>query len=320
MKRFKLFALSSLLLITPLAGCSAADFSFNHKVKDNVESVELDITVMKVDIGDSFQLTPTVTYRDGKEPENIYKLWMSSNERVATVTQTGFVSAIGGGDATITFLIGKTGSACCSVHVNKDDGGDIPPTPPQPGEFTISLNATRKTLSFGQTFLLLATTSEDAEVSWSVTSGVGIVEVDNTGLVTAGSVAGEAVVTATANDKSASCTFTVEADPDDDDDEKIIEFFFFIDYNNVDETDTTGNRLLAHFLWYPDRPVGQSGLVPSDPTVAPTSDFPYFIGWSDHAIIDSKDGLIDVNTYTSGDTRNFIYIFGIWADVQKGEF
>ena len=101
---------------------------------------------------------------------------------------------------------------------------------------------------------------------------------------------------------------------------KTINVFFFIDYNNVDEADTTGKRLLANFLWYPDRPIGQSGLVPSDPTVAPTSDFPYFIGWSTRAIIDSRDLLIDVDTFTLGSSRNYIYIFGIWSDVPKGAF
>lgn len=319
MKKLRLFFISSLLLAAPLTACNKVNYSPTKPSGNDlcVTGVTLDVNYMSLEVGETLQLIPTITYKDDKEV-SVYTEWRSSNEKVALVSETGFVSAISGGTAFITFIAGYK-SASCEIVVPKHDSPVDPDDPPVPGEFTIRLNSTAETLQFGETFQLIATTSETADVSWNVTSGGNIVTVDSNGLVTAGSVVGNATVTATANEKTASCVFTVE-DGGGEDDERTISYFFFIDYNNVDETDTTGNRLLAHFLWYPDRPVGQSGLVPSDPTVAPTSDFPYFIGWSDHAIIDSKDGLIDVNTYTSGDTRNFIYIFGIWADVQKGEF
>ena len=184
MKKFRLFALTSLLLLLPLAGCKALDFSANVNKRDNVESVTLDIKDMTLEIGESFQLTPEITYRDGKETD-VYKRWMSSDTKVVTVTDNGFVSAVGGGKATVTFLAGVKASAACSVKVNfPDDGGGDTPEPPQPGEFTIRLNTTSKQLSLRQTFQLVATTSEDAEVTWAVTRGEGIVEVDQTGLVT----------------------------------------------------------------------------------------------------------------------------------------
>ena len=316
MNKMKLFAFSTLLLVAPLASCKALDYSYNKKISGNdVKSVSFDLTYVKLEVGESIQLEPIIEYYDDIEVK-IYTEWRTSDEKVATV-DNGFVSAVGGGRCHITFLAGTTKAAVCEIEVPKHDEQ----TPdPIPGEFTIRLNESRKDLVFRQTFQLIATTSEDAEVSWAVTSGEGIVTVDNAGLVTAGAVEGRAVVTATANNRSAHCTFDVAPEGGDDEDDKIINVFFFLDYNSVDEEDTTGTRLLANFMWYPDRPVGQSGLVPATPTTAPTSDFPHFIGWSNKAIIDSASELIDVETYVTGDLKDFAYIFGIWSDVPKGEF
>ena len=316
MNKMKFLMLSSLLLATPLTGCKVNDYYVNNRTGNDVESVSFDMTYVKLEIGESIQLEPIIVYKDGKEVP-IYTEWRTSNAKVATV-DNGFVSAVGSGRCHITFLAGTTKTAYCEIEVPRHDegGGDDP----IPGEFTIRLNTNNVELTYRQTYQLIATTSEDAEVSWAVTTGDGIVTVDQSGFVTAGGVEGVAVVTASARNKSASCTFVVSSEGDDDDDEKTIDIYFFLDYNNVDETDTTGKRLLANFLWYPDRPIGQSGLVPQDPTTAPTSDFPYFIGWSTHAIIDSSDLLIDVDTFTTGSARNYIYIFGIWSDVQKGAF
>lgn len=317
MNKMKLLMLSSILLVAPLTSCKVSDFYVNPRGANDVESVSFDLNYVKLEIGESIQLEPVIVYKDGKEVD-IYTEWRTSNAKVATVSDNGFVSAVGSGRCHITFLAGRTGTAYCEIEVPKvDDGGTTPD--PIPGEFTIRLNTSRVDLTYRQTYQLIASTSEDAEVTWSVTEGNGIVTVDQSGLVTAGGVEGTAVVTASARNKSASCTFTVSSEGDDDD-EKTINIYFFLDYNSVDETDTTGKRLLANFLWYPDRPIGQSGLVPSDPTVAPTSDFPYFIGWSTRAIIDSADLLIDVDTFTTGSARNYIYIFGIWSDVPKGAF
>ena len=318
MNKMKFLVLSLALVAAPLMSCSDVDYYKNDVKGKDVESVSLDVSYLKLEIDDSYQLTPTIKYYNDKEVK-VYKEWRSSNTRVATVDKNGFVSAVGGGTAVITFLAGITGSASCTIDVAKTDEDD---PIPQPGEFTIRLNSQSETLSLGETFQLTASTSEEAEVTWSVTEGAGIVSVDNNGLVTAGFVAGNAAVTASANGKSATCRFTVsdEDDPGEEEDEKTVQYFFFIDYNNVDESDTTGKRLLAKFMWYPNRPVGQSGLVPANPTVAPTSDFTYFIGWSTQPIIDDKDGLIDVDTYCCGDSVYYKFVFGIWSDVPGGQF
>ena len=326
MKNIKLLFASSLLLLGPITGCSDISKTRQNMSGNDakVVSVSLDITYMELETGMTLQLTPTITYKDDAEVE-VYKEWITSNSKVAAVNENGLVTALGGGRCAITFIAGYK-SAACTINVPKPVDPTPGPTPgpgpePQPGEFTISLNKSNCTLGFGESIQLVATTSEDAEVTWAVSDDSNIVTVNDAGLVTAGNVLGTATVTASANGKSAYCVFNVEEQGGGgDEDEKTVRYFFFIDFNSADENDETGTKLLASFKWYPDRPVGQSNMVPADPTQAPTEDFPYFIGWSDHPFVDTKDDLIDVNTYCSGDTRTYKYIFGIWSDVQKGAF
>ena len=305
-------------MLAPLTGCSEFTFGANKVSGNDVESVTLDVTYMKLEEGQTLQLVPTIKYKNDKEIK-VYQKWMTSNDKVADVSQDGLVTALSGGRATITLLVGLTGSASCVIEVPKND---TPVPTPTPSGFTLYLNETSKELHFHDTFQLIATTSEEAEVTWEVTEGGSIVTVDEAGLVTAGAVEGTAIVTAKAKDAKATCTFTVkeEEGSGEEEDLKTVKFFFFIDYNNVDETDETGTKLLASFKWYPNKPVGQSGLVPATPANAPTSDFPYFIGWSTHPVIDDKNLLMDVNTFEAGDTRNFLYVFGIWSDVPADQF
>ena len=322
MKR-KLLFLSSLLLVAPLTACGSE--LPTHDVNPNdakVISVTLDVNYMKLEEGQTLELHPTIKYK-GEAEVDVYQEWRSSKPSVASVTNDGIVTALSGGRTTITFIAGYK-SAACTIDVPKQGGGDTPvPPTPQPGEFSIYLNKSDVSLGYGETYQLIATTSEDVEVTWSVAEGGNIVSVDSNGLVTAGNVLGNARVVASAvyeeKTYTASCSFSVSGQ-EDDPSAMTVRYFFFIDFNNCDEEDETGTKLLASFKWYPDRPVGASGLVPNDPTVAPTSDFPYFVGWSDHPFVDTKDDLIDIATYEAGDTRTYKYIFGIWADVPKGEF
>ena len=319
MKR-KLLFLSALLLVTPLTACGS-ELPVNPASTEDLKvlGVTLDVNYMKLQEGQTLELHPTIKYKNDEEVA-VYTEWRSSKPSVAMVND-GLVTAISGGRTTITFIAGYK-SASCTIDVPKEEGGGVIPVPP-PGEFTIYLNKSDVSLHYGETSQLIARTSEDVEVTWSVTEGGNIVSVDSNGLVTAGQVMGNAKVTASAVYEevtyTATCSFSVSGQ-DDDPSAMTVRYFFFIDFNNCDEEDETGTKLLASFKWYPDRPVGQSGLVPTDPTVPPTSDFPYFVGWSDHPFVDTKDDLIDIATYESGDTRTYKYIFGIWSDVTKGEF
>jgi len=129
-------------------------------------------------------------------------VWASSNLSVATVTQEGVLTAVSEGTATITATAGgKTGS--CSLTVVKKEI-DV-----------ASVELDRKELSMveGDEVTLKATVkpddATDKTVSWK-SSNQEIATVDDSGKVKAVK-AGEAVVTATAGQKSAECKVTVTA-------------------------------------------------------------------------------------------------------------
>ena len=323
MKKNRLVLLTAVLALTGLSGCAnnqvdslANDFA--------VTKVELDPTFAKLEAGDSLQITPTISFKDNQVVE-CYQEWRSSNQKIITVSETGLVLALKPGYASVTFIAGFK-SASCSITV-PDNNAVTPVTPTDPdnpvvpGQFTIELDSTSLTLGVDDTFQLNATTSEQAAVSWS-SDNEAVATVSETGLVIA-SGEGDAVITATANGVNATCAVTVVAEGGEDlppSDEMTVRIYFFIDYNNVDEDDMTGKKLLAKFWWYEDRPIAESGKVPNNPTQAPIPAFPYFAGWSTHPIIDSRDGLLDLSTYKVIDdgSRSFLYIYGIWTDVQGG--
>ena len=327
MKKKSLVFFASILALAGLAGCNQEDVGGLAADDLAVASVTLDVTYQKLEVGESLLLTPTINYKDGVDAEkvNCYKEWKTSNNKVATVSDEGMVLALKTGRAAITYIAGYK-SASCSIEVPGNDiyvnPGDDPSGEgeQQPGEFTIRLNASSITLSTGSTYQLRATTSSEASVSWTSTDEA-IASVSQAGLVTANKE-GNATIHATSNGKSVSCEVTV-ADTEEDlphDEDMTIQIYFFVDYNNVDEEDTTGKKLLSHFWWYPDQPIAQSGKVPANPTQAPTSDFPYFAGWSTHPIIDTKDYLLDLTTCKAEDETDnlFLFIYGIWTDVQGG--
>ena len=306
-----------------------------------VKSVELDSNYQQMQIGDSIQLTPTVTYRDGEV--EVYKEWRSSKYTVATVDETGFVTAVGSGKAYITYRAGLK-MAYCTIYVPSQggsgggsgggsEGGDTP-EPVDPSAFRIGLDATTRTLGVGSEFVLTATPTEVVSVTWTVidsnledSSANGevisyLIDASNPNAVNIkGLQAGTAKMQASANGVTASCLITVVesggggGEPLDGQD---YEIFMYIDYNNVDESDKTGTKLLAHFFWYSDSPVGESGKVPNVTNdMALDRAFPYFQGWSLHSIIDTKADLVDLNTYEVGTASYVINFYGIWSDVPS---
>lgn len=143
--------------------------------------------------GQSYTLKATVV------PDNATNKtvqWTISNASVATVDQNGTVNAISSGKATITASAGDK-SATCAVSVV------IPVT-------SITLNKTSITLEKGSYEVLTATVSpQDAtnkEVKWT-SSDASVAYVEN-GVVTARK-AGDATITASVADFSATCTVSV---------------------------------------------------------------------------------------------------------------
>ena len=154
--------------------------------------------------GASVQLTATVNPSNATDKTIS---WTSSNSSVAKVSD-GKVTAVKAGTATITATAGgKTASVVVTVADN----------PVPVSSVSISGDGVKDgklKLESGASAQLTATVSPsnatDRKVSWT-SSDSSVANVMGTGVVTAGSKAGRATVTATAGGKSASVEVTVEA-------------------------------------------------------------------------------------------------------------
>ena len=313
-----LIALGALSACTTSGGTSKVD---NSKVK----AVELDVNYLSLQQGDTAKLTPTITYKDDVEVK-VDTEWRSNNTKVVTVSDDGEIVAVGGGNASVVFLAGYK-SAACTIKVAKDDEGIPDPLPDEDEQegFKLTIKSSSATIAVGGSFAIKATTTENGEpveeVVTFTSENENIATVDASGLVT-GRSEGYTRIKVQARTSILYCEITVSDEGgEEEDDDKTVEIYFFIDYNNIDFEDTTGKRMLAHFYWYPDQPLKNCSDVPADPldSAHPTSDFPYFIGWSTHTIIDSKDQLWNMDTDVPG-PKTALYLYGIWAAVPKGDF
>ena len=162
--------------------------------------ISLSQTTANINKGETLQLTATVTPSNAN---NKTVTWTSSNTTIATVSNTGLVTAKAVGNATITATTadGSSLSASCQVTVNQPATG-------------ISINKTSATINNGETLQLTATVSPSNASNKSVTwtsSNTSVATVNSNGLVTAKG-RGSATITATTTDGtnlSASCAITV---------------------------------------------------------------------------------------------------------------
>ena len=188
-----------------LAACKSNDDNGDNSDTTTVavESVALNKTELTLEVGGSETLTATV------KPDNATDktvTWSIAPEGIATVAN-GKVTAVAAGTATVTATAGGK-SATCSVKVNAKTQTTV-------AVESVTLNKTELTLEINVSETLTATVTPenatDKNVTWTVEPAEGIVTVVN-GLVTAVGV-GDAVVTATADGKSATCKVTVIAAP-----------------------------------------------------------------------------------------------------------
>lgn len=288
---------ASIGMLVGIASCAPAPAKPNYDI--NVVSVTLNSEQLELDVNATATLTPTITYKDGVQVD-VFTKWTTSDSTVCTV-DNGLVTAKKSGKCTISYIAGYK-QAICHVTVK---GGTPGPIPPTPGEFSITLNQASATITLLETLKLYATTSEPATVTWSSTNP-SVAIVDTTGLVTP-LEEGSTTIIASANNKTATCNVTVDNNTEYD-----CTIFFFIDYNNIDENDTTGTKLLASFRWYQDVPLISSDNIPSDPTTPMDPAFPRFLGWSAHTIIDQESDLWDM----ANDSCHsyFLYLYGIWVE------
>lgn len=187
--------LSGTFLLASLAACSGSS-----EPSPVVATVEVSPTSASPQVGETVQLSATVKDATGNILSGQSVSWSSSAASVASVSNSGLVTANALGTATITAASGnKSGVATITVK-------------PEPiASITLSLSS--DTLLVGETVQLTATLRDQAnnvvtrEISWS-SSNPSVASVSGTGLVT-GVGDGETTVSATVDGKTASATFTV---------------------------------------------------------------------------------------------------------------
>ena len=168
----------------------------------SVTSVTLDLASIELTAGETGQLTATISPSNATN-QNVS--WSSSNEAVATVSNTGLISAAGEGTATITVTTEDGNfTATCDVTVI---------APPSTIAVTgVSLDNTSVSMWVDENRQLTATVApNDAtnqNVSWS-SNNPAVATVSNTGLVTAVNK-GTATITVTTDDGGFTASCAVE--------------------------------------------------------------------------------------------------------------
>ena len=160
------------------------------------EGITLDETSVTIAVGTVYQLAATVTPISTTDPV----VWSSDNEAVASVDQSGKITALTEGMATIIATCG-TVSASCVVTVS---GESIPCE-------SLTLEPTEVTVLVGETTSIIATlvpANTTDQLSW-LSDDAAVAKVDKYGRVT-GVTVGKAVITALCGDQMARCTVTVE--------------------------------------------------------------------------------------------------------------
>src|SRR6059036_3297003 len=166
-----------------------------------VASVEVTPATASVQAGQTVQLTATPRDAGGTPLSGRTVTWSSSNTAVATVSNSGLVSGVTPGSATITATSeGKSGTS--SVTVTNVPVATVDVTPPsasvQAGQ-TVQLTATPKDAN--------GAPLSGRTVTWS-SSNTAVAAVNNSGLVS-GVTPGSATVTATSEGKSGTSSVTV---------------------------------------------------------------------------------------------------------------
>lgn len=165
-----------------------------------VSSVSLNDSSVSLVVGETVQLRASIQPSNATEKDIT---WASSKQSVATVSNSGLVTAVAEGSATITASAGGK-SATCSITVSK---GVVAVT-------SVALNETTLELTEGDSETLTATVkpddATDKTVMWS-SSNPMIASVSN-GQVVANSL-GETFITASVASLSAKCKVTIRQAP-----------------------------------------------------------------------------------------------------------
>ncbi len=161
------------------------------------ETVTVTPTSFKFYVGDSYQLTAAITPAD---VQNSTLTWTSSDASVVSVDNTGKITGVKAGTATVTVATADGKKAQSVITVNP-----VYPT-------SIALNVSEHYIYAKESYRLTATLTpadvKDPSLVWT-TSAPEIATVDNNGYVI-GVAPGKAVITATSpGGASASCSMTI---------------------------------------------------------------------------------------------------------------
>ncbi|MDE7397054.1 MAG: Ig-like domain-containing protein, partial [Muribaculum sp.] len=141
-----------------------------HVYSVEAESIDINISEAQLKASETLQLSATV-YPDNTTDKTIE--WVSSNESVATVTESGLVTAVSVGQTVITAICGSV-QTTCTISV----------VPTLATAILLDRDAVSATL--GEEFQLIATVlpveTTDKRVAWS-SSNESVATVDTEGLV-----------------------------------------------------------------------------------------------------------------------------------------
>jgi uncharacterized protein (TIGR02145 family) len=171
---------------------SAIDSIVFYEPNVAVKSISLNKVSLELLVSESETLQATVLPVMATDPSIT---WTSSDKSVATVDDSGTVTALSGGTATITATAGEQQAECLLTVKTVA---------------SVSLDKATLNLISGKTATLTATVlpaTVTEAVAWS-SSNTAVATVDNTGKVTA-IKEGTATITAKVSDKQAVCTITV---------------------------------------------------------------------------------------------------------------
>lgn len=202
------------VLLTVLAACGSTDPRVPTAIV--LSATTLNFTAL----GDAQQLSPTITDQDGKALPPETASWSTSNPGVATVSQTGLVTAQGSGSAQIT---AEAGSASASAQVSvvqtpaeiekiSGDAQAAPAGSTLPSPLVVQVNDARGNPVPGATVVFAVTEGEGTTSSTTVLTGP---DGRASTSYTTGTVSGSSqVVSATIQTTALSVAFTATAAAD----------------------------------------------------------------------------------------------------------
>lgn len=83
--------------------------------------------------------------------------------------------------------------------------------------------------------------------------------------------------------------------------------YFFLDYLHVDTINPYHS-----YKWFQNEVLDPS-QTPETPT-PPDPNFPTFLGWSDHSLLDDPEDLWDFETDKTPKRDKYLYLYAIWVD------